>query len=393
MKPEEYLEYLGRSSLGGRMALAPELRKAIGIYSKAIVKALYSQSGKDPDVSMLPDIWNPSYGPNAHFMTIRDEIIPFFKYTDRKKLKSVPIGEVYDLTPNGYAVSVPGGKGFVVCISCCLITMLELINRTIISVNEQERLTQIYAYAASKGMHIIDAYIHSKSGDVSFPFPPKTSLEALEKSIGATELQLYFIVAHELSHVVKNHILNNSGVSLEKKRVQELEADRCAAEVVCPLMKKKGITDNQIAAEIGLGAIGAIFYAGQAIFDFSTIDKSLQSSYPSPEQRFATVIDYFRSKLSFSNILGTDLFMRPYALISHIAHFMRKDPLESVAWLSEIANECRLMNDVPEEIYVLSLASVIACKAGNNKVADQIREYIDKTKQEHNIDFPIRGKD
>lgn len=399
MKPEQYLEYLGRNSFGGRLASLPELDEFINKFKKEIDKEINTGINKFRSF----DIWNPSFGSDSYFIKVRDELIPYFDFSDRNKISSVPIGYVYETMLNGYAAPVPREKGYVICISLCLINMLNIINLTVYSVpisllrmNEHAGRKRACAYAAAKGMHSIDAIIHSNLGDIFIPapFPPRTSqgtyFEIWPKSSWTIELQIYFIIAHELSHVALNHVFNNSRKSAQDIHAQELEADMSAAKVIYKIMEKRRRVDNRRTVELCLGAIGQIFYAGKAIFDFSTIDKVSQSSYPSPEERFGVVIDYFRSKLNFSNLVGKDLFMRPYALISLTARYMREDPWESVGWLSEIANECKLANDIYEEIYVLSVASDMASKAGKNDVVSQIQQYIDCAKKEHNINIPIR---
>ncbi len=61
----------------------------------------------------------------------------------------------------------------------------------------------------------------------------------------------------------------------------------------------------------------------------------VERAYPSADDRFEQVIEQFR--LSYGNeIVASDMFMRPYLLLSHLCGIMKINPADAFDRLSEL---------------------------------------------------------
>lgn len=281
-----------------------------------------------------------------------------------------------------------------ICIGLMLKTLLNTVNGAVcIAERSDDRtsVSRLYAYGATKGLQSIDSIIMTRSGElfVPPPMPPRLSLQALEKASAVTLLQLYFIVAHELAHIALGHLDEPVDTETER-RTQELAADAGAAGVLLARFEGTGALATSKRIELAVGQIGAVFWAGEAIFDLSARYHNQTYDYPDANDRLAAVIDCWRERLKLPDIMGSDLFMRPYALLSHVVKLVRTNAYDAIMFLTDIASECRAIQDYTQEVYTLAFARDVAREAGMVPLSMQIATYVERVRGEEGIVIPIR---
>lgn len=376
MTPEEYLRNLGRESFGGILVEQPNLEifNTIQLFVEAITQSM----GVEGEGS-----FQPTLGPDSHLLTIRDELIPYFPPTVQDTLYEAPAGYIYDVDPNGFAVSVPDG-GEVVCLNMILENLLLQMNSCVhmfppeMTTDFNKVVTKMIKYAAAKTLHHIMGLLHECA---SMPLPASVKrpyIEVMHQSTYTTNIQIRFLIAHEYSHISLGHLKKRTERGTSAFKVQELDADELGAQVMLGWMKANGLLTNNELVELILGMIYAIFYMGEAILDVREIYRPVQRAYPSAEIRFNRVIEQFRKELG-ADLMGSGVYMLVPAHICQLCAKMKSNPDEAIIWLSDMAMACQDLDDRYEEVFILSQAREIAIKAGDATTARQIGAYIDTT--------------
>ena len=389
MTPEQYLTKLISDSPFAWFAVSPEseLRKAINILTKSV----FSHWENIP-IEDLPDLFSPQAGPDPMLMQIRDTLIPFFPEECRDRLASAPVGTLYNLEINGFAAIVPGSNDAVVCLDNGLQSTLYMTNQLLHlfspdEIRRKKKETNVYAYAATKFMHWIFC-LTGKAMPPSYAKPQRDPKTVFTQAMESTLVQMYFVVAHEYSHICLGHIDQKRPAEYNKiTRLHELQADEAAANVILAKERLREPPLSHADLELHLGAIGGIFYASDAILNILHLGQPFTRVYPSPEDRFDRVIETFRSHYG-NGLMGADQYVQPFGLVSRVFQLIQVNPPEAVAFLSEIARVCRDIGDIIEECFVLAVAREVARLAGGDHVVSEIHSYLEKALAKE----PIYGK-
>jgi hypothetical protein len=377
MTSEEYLERISKESYFGRW-----IRKNPDYMQ--MMEKIQDDCADKFGIPALKGSLFPGFGKSSSLTSLMYDIIPYFPIRFRSEFEIIPIGYVYERYPNGFAKNAPDG-GAIICISQVLQTLLQSTNTALMKAVHQRYLAghrgevdnQVTTYACGTAFHYCSAILEQC-------IPPMNAapLSEFAHAWEYTEIQMKFSIAHELSHIVLGHVYNEPK-NKEENHERELASDKLASEVILSYYQDRLVFDRGNTEKL-LGAIGALFYAGKALIDLYKLKKTVVNRHPTPEERFQIVIDVFREELRDKNLMGEELLVHPYGLLSAITIKFKEGYWMTLCIIADIYRACIEFGDYSEATYFLDICYNLASKCNADKAKSEISILRQRLRTEQN---------